>query len=171
MTESPTTPDRVVIDRTFDAPATLVWAMWTEPGLFATQPNVRAGLFARADVRQPGQLQELESYLGRGDLTVEERQSFAALFPLYDLAVSQNLLTPAASRSMGDMIAHDRATIVLPDTRDTLFATIPYTCSGPITDGRTLSSTKRPTCRRRQSTRRWRTAATMPRKRSPGRCI
>ena len=36
MTDNPTaTPDRVVIDRTFDAPATLVWAMWTDPEHFA----------------------------------------------------------------------------------------------------------------------------------------
>lgn len=36
MTDHTTAPDRVVIDRTLDAPIALVWAMWTDPAHFAT---------------------------------------------------------------------------------------------------------------------------------------
>lgn len=55
MTDDTSSPDAVVIERTFDAPADLVWRMWTEPEHFtawygpdgATVPvadmNVRVG--------------------------------------------------------------------------------------------------------------------------------
>jgi hypothetical protein len=105
------TADRIVLA----TPAAALATLNQDPALFATQPNVRAGLFARADVRQPAQMHELETYLARTDVTAEERRSFAGLFPLYDLAVSQNLLTPPAQRPLADMIAHDRATLAVLD--------------------------------------------------------
>lgn len=92
-------------------PTRTLAALNDDPALFAAQPNVRAGLFGRADVRAPDQLGELERYLRRTDISPVERESFAALFPLYDLAVSNNLLTPTPSRSMSDMLAHDRAAV------------------------------------------------------------
>ena len=56
MTGNATTPDRVVIERTFDAPAALVWAMWTDPELFATWygPHGAAIPVAEFDVRVGG---------------------------------------------------------------------------------------------------------------------
>jgi hypothetical protein len=81
------------------------------PELLAEEPNVRAGLFARADVRESAQRRALEFYFQRNDVSEEERTDFGRLFPLYDLAVSQNLLTPTPSRPMSDMLAHDRATL------------------------------------------------------------
>lgn len=86
------------------------------PQLFADQANVRAGLFARADVRQSAQLHELETYFRRADVAAEEREAFAGLFPHYDLAVSFNLLTLPSSRSMADMITHDRAAMARLET-------------------------------------------------------
>jgi hypothetical protein len=99
--------DRLVLAE----PAMTLAALNREPALFAGEPNVRAGLFARADVRRPEQLVELERYLARPDLSDRERTGFTGLFPLYDLAVSNNLLTPPGSRTMADMLAHDRAAI------------------------------------------------------------
>lgn len=93
------------------APIRTLAALNDDPALFATRPNLRAGLFGRADVRSPDQLRELERYLRRTDVSPSERESFGALFPLYDLAVSNNILTSSPSRSMSDMLAHDRAAI------------------------------------------------------------
>jgi hypothetical protein len=100
---------------TMATPVETLAALNRDSSLFATQPNVRAGLFARADVRDQEQLKILEDYFERHDVSSAERASFADLFPLYDLAVSQNLLTRPASRAMSDMIAHDRMTIAQVD--------------------------------------------------------
>lgn len=81
--------------------------------LFAGTPGLRASLFARADVRQPRQLAALEAYLRRRDVPAAEFAHFGALFPHYDLAVSWNLLTPTPSRSLNDMLAHDRAALAV----------------------------------------------------------
>lgn len=96
---------------TMASPAEALDALNNDLSLFATQPVVRAGLFARADVRDAAQLHVLEAYFLRADVSPAERASFADFFPLYDLAVSQNLLTRPASRSIGNMIAHDRVAI------------------------------------------------------------
>ena len=97
------------------APREMLAALNNNAGLFNTEPTLRAGLFARADVRDLEQASQLEAYFQRPDIPAEERAAFADLFPLYDLAVSQNLLTQPASRSMHDMIAHDRAAVALID--------------------------------------------------------
>jgi hypothetical protein len=96
---------------TMASPVEALGALNSDPSLFAGQPNVRAGLFARADVREENQRQLLENYFARHDVSPAERASFADLFPLYDLAVSQNLLTRPASRAMSDMIAQDKVTV------------------------------------------------------------
>jgi hypothetical protein len=103
--------DRLVLT----APAGTLAELNRDLDLFAGQPNVRAGLFARADVRNPAERQELEFYFQRRDLPAVEREQFSDLFPLYDLAVSHNLLTPPASRSTADMLAHDRAAVAALD--------------------------------------------------------
>ena len=57
MTHDPTTAaDRVVLTRTFAAPATLVWAMWTDPEHFATWygPTGATIPVAELDVRVGG---------------------------------------------------------------------------------------------------------------------
>lgn len=84
-----------------------------EAALFAEAPTVRAGLFARADVRVPDQRAVLEAYLRRRDVTAAERTAFGELFPLYDLAVSHNLVTSPRRRTTADMQQHDRAALAL----------------------------------------------------------
>lgn len=93
------------------APVRALEELNRQPELFSTQPQCRAGLFARGDVRDPAQLAALEDYLRRLDISPKEQQMFAAAFPLYDLAISDNLLTPPARRSLADMRAHDVAVV------------------------------------------------------------
>ena len=53
----------------------------------------------------------MEDYLRRPDISAAEREMFASAFPLYDLAISDNLLTPPSHRSLADMQAHDLAAV------------------------------------------------------------
>jgi hypothetical protein len=96
---------------TLAAPAAALAELNRQPGLFASLPELRAGLFARADVRDPAQLRALEAYFLRGDVGAEEHRAFAVIFPQYDLAISDNLLTPPSRRSLADMQAHDIAAL------------------------------------------------------------
>ncbi len=96
---------------TLAAPAAAMAELNRQPDLFATLPQLRAGLFARADVRDTDQLSALENYFHRGDVSAAERSAFATLFPQYDLAVSNNLLTPPSRRTLADMQAHDIAAL------------------------------------------------------------
>lgn len=56
MTEDSSSQDRVVIERSFDAPAALIWQMWTEPRHFAAWygPNGATIPVANMDVRIGG---------------------------------------------------------------------------------------------------------------------
>ena len=56
MTEDSDTSNAVVIERTFEAPAALVWAMWTEPEHFAAWygPTGASIPVAKMDVRVGG---------------------------------------------------------------------------------------------------------------------
>ncbi|QYM78452.1 hypothetical protein K0B96_14280 [Horticoccus luteus] len=93
------------------APAATLAELQRTPSLFGQQPQIRAGLFARADLRDSAQTTALNAYFAREDVPPAERSAFAALFPLYDLTVSNNLLTAPTTRSLADMQAHDRLAI------------------------------------------------------------
>lgn len=56
MTNDHGSPDAVVIERSFDAPVDLVWAMWTDPAHFTAWygPDAASVPVARMDVRTGG---------------------------------------------------------------------------------------------------------------------
>ena len=56
MTDSKASPDAVVIERTFDAPADLIWKMWTDPEHFKAWygPDGATIPVAKMDVRVGG---------------------------------------------------------------------------------------------------------------------
>lgn len=81
------------------------------PDLFAANPRVRAGLFARADPRDPVQVEGVENYLRRADLREDEAAHFAELFPFHGSAEASTLLSAPAHRSMAEMVARDRAAV------------------------------------------------------------
>lgn len=92
-------------------PAEVLATLNRTPQLWSGAPNVRAGLFARADVRDRAQREQLEVYWQRRDVPALERRTFAEQFPFYDLAVSGNLLTQTPTRPLSDLLAQDRATL------------------------------------------------------------
>ncbi|MBE2214267.1 MAG: hypothetical protein IAE82_10385 [Opitutaceae bacterium] len=95
------TADRLVLA----APAACLTALNDDASLFAGSTGVRAGLFARADVRDPAQRAQLERYFARGDVGPGERAQFAAAFPQLNAAPTHRLLTEPAVRSATEVRA------------------------------------------------------------------
>lgn len=83
----------------------------SHPAIFAAQTELRAGLYARLDVRSPEHRAALEVYLARTDLGDNERRAFGELFPNHNATWSNNLLTPNSSRPLTEMVAVDRASV------------------------------------------------------------
>ena len=54
-------------------PEELAGKMNQPPELLSEHPDLRADVFAKMDITNPGQLNQLESYLGRADVSAEEK--------------------------------------------------------------------------------------------------
>ena len=93
------------------APALVLEALNLDTSLLANNSGLRAGIFARADVRVPEQLRALEVYLGRPDVMAGERAKFTAQFPHHLASAMPRLFTQMQVQSPEDMAAQDRATI------------------------------------------------------------
>jgi hypothetical protein len=102
------TADRLVMA----APAPCLAALNQDPTLFAGSTGVRAGLFARSDVRDPAQRAELERYFARGDVGPGERAQFAAAFPQLSAAPTYRLLTEPVVRAATEVRAAELATVM-----------------------------------------------------------
>lgn len=103
------TADRLVMA----APAPCLAALNQDPSLFSGATGVRAGLFARCDVRDPAQVAELEAYFLRGDVGPGERAQFAAAFPQLSAAPTHRLLTTPVVRSEAEIHAAEASTLAL----------------------------------------------------------
>lgn len=79
--------------------------------LLETEPFIRAGLMARADVRNPGQRTAVEKYLARNDVSAEEFDKFAKLFPNAHGFLSHNLLTDKFKNNLRDSAERDLASL------------------------------------------------------------
>lgn len=84
------TLDRLVINE----PVVAFDWMLQNLGTMDERPFTRAGFFARADMSDPTQKQQLESYLIDPSIANEEIEYFYNLFPNNNLMLSYNLLTP-----------------------------------------------------------------------------
>jgi hypothetical protein len=93
------------------APEALLAQLAAAPTLLNDKPELRAGLLARADVRNESQARLLENYLARTDLTAPERAAFAQLYPNHNQAVSNNLLSSQPTRSLSEMASIDAAAL------------------------------------------------------------
>ena len=127
------TADRLALIEPRD---TLAW-LARDPALLASAPAVRAGLFARADVRDAAQRVSLESYLARDDVPESERAEFAGLFPNHHTTFAHNLLTAPVSLPRGEMIARDCAALDalrawIADPRFASWAPAFATCAGRL---------------------------------------
>jgi hypothetical protein len=81
------------------------------PGLLADRPHTRAGFFSRADVSDSRQEKLIENYLAQPNLSTEEAETFAKLFPNFNLIISNNLLTENHTYTLSEMAQIDRASL------------------------------------------------------------
>ena len=101
------TADRLVMA----SPAPCLHALNEDPSLFSGATGVRAGLFARSDLREPAQLAELVRYFQREDVGPGERAQFAAAYPQLSSAPTYRLLTQPVVRSAAEVQAAESAAL------------------------------------------------------------
>lgn len=99
--------DRLVINN----PATMLAALEADPGLLQGYAATRADFFARADVRDPQQLQLLENYLLNAQTSPAEIAAFAGIFPNANYMISPNLLTPTPTPNHDALASRDAASL------------------------------------------------------------
>ena len=84
----------IALDRlTMEVPSDFLPALVQNRAWLASQPLLRAGLVARADLRVESQRQAVETYLQRDDVTKPEGKRFLELLPNVSGTVSHNLVT------------------------------------------------------------------------------
>jgi hypothetical protein len=92
--------------------AALIVTIAAAPALSA-QPGVRAGLLARADVTDATQRTTIETYLRDPAVTDAEKQTFVATFPLRSFTDGPRLITQPRDRDGAELMAADRASLVV----------------------------------------------------------
>ncbi len=97
-------------------PAAVLPVLLADPSLFAGREATRAGLMARADVRDPVQGALLERYLADPRFADAELARFAGVYPNDNAFVSDNLATPSQPTPRGDRAAHDLAALARVET-------------------------------------------------------
>ena len=103
------TLDRLTLVRTKDALRELL-------GLSQLQKSngpMVANLFARADVRDPGQAEILAKYLTAPHRTAQELETWAGVYPNGNYIHSANLLTTTQTRKRDDLVDHDAKALTL----------------------------------------------------------
>jgi hypothetical protein len=98
------TVDRLMIDQ----PTIILTQLVTQPELMAGREQSRAGLVARADVRDPAQRALLEQYLLDSARAPSELAAFAGLYPSASFMISNNLLTKVGPPPEDQLKARDR---------------------------------------------------------------
>lgn len=84
----------IALDRlTMEVPSDFLPALVQNRVWLASQPLLRAGLVARADLRVESERQAVETYLQRDDITKPEGKRFFDLLPNVSSTVSHNLVT------------------------------------------------------------------------------
>lgn len=99
--------DRLVIA----APTTTLTALLADPASMQGRQATRADYFARADVRDPQQLQLVENYLLNPQISASEINTFANIFPNANYMISPNLLTQTATPAGNTLASIDSASL------------------------------------------------------------
>jgi hypothetical protein len=87
----------IALDRLAErAPLEVMSYLNANPRVMAERPFVRADYFAKADLAQPAQRQALEFYLGRGDVSHEEKAKLLNALTTPASFVAEGLLTSPA---------------------------------------------------------------------------
>jgi len=104
----------LTLDRlTLSDPTDVLNQLNQQPQLLDSTPDVRASLFARADVTDPAQLSAVENYLSRTDISQQEIQGFVQAFPLVSQAVGDNLATTQIILTSQQVAQRDVATLAV----------------------------------------------------------
>ena len=99
----------LTLDRlTITEPALMLKQLVDQPDLMNGREQSRAGLVARADLREPGQRAVVEQYLLDPMRDPGELAAFAGLYPNANYMVSNNLLTTVDTPNRGQLAVHDR---------------------------------------------------------------
>ena len=102
----------VALDRlALEIPADFLPMLAQRPDWLQSQPLVRAGLFARADLAVDRERLAVESYLARPDLSPEEGAKFFDLAPNVNATISPNLATTARGPTLHEAARRDRAAL------------------------------------------------------------
>jgi len=102
----------IALDRlTLEVPADFLPLLVQNRTWLASQPWLRAGLVARADLSVSREREAVEMYLRREDITPAEGGKFFELFPNVSGTVSHNLVTTSRSRSLAQAARLDGVTL------------------------------------------------------------
>lgn len=103
----------VALDRlTMEVPADFLPALALNRQWLATQPLLRAGLMARADLNEDRERLAVEAYLQREDIVGTEGKRFFELLPNVSATVSYNLVTTARVPTPQRAAQLDRAALL-----------------------------------------------------------
>lgn len=103
----------LTLDRlTMREPAAMLAALSEVSDVSSQRPEMLAGFFARADVRDAAQRDSLEAYLSSNARSEKEWTAFASVFPNANALVSENLLTSASEATPGSLADHDRDALI-----------------------------------------------------------
>ncbi len=114
------TLDRLVMGE----PAAMLAALSEVSDVSSQRPEMLAGFFARADVRDAAQRESLEAYLSSDARSEKEWTAFASIFPNANALVSENLLTSAPRATPGVLADRDRDALIWTESllKDARFA-------------------------------------------------
>lgn len=90
-------------------PVDTLGTLQDDPSLLSGRAAAEGNLFARADLRDPGQAALLADYLLSPDRTPTELTAFAGVFPNENFMISDNLLTPSPPLSNAEVLARYQA--------------------------------------------------------------
>ncbi|MEY3607835.1 MAG: hypothetical protein RLZZ447_623 [Verrucomicrobiota bacterium] len=104
----------VALDRlSLEAPTDFLPTLAQRVDWLQSQPLVRAGLFARADLDDRREREAVEKYLARADVSTEEGTRFFELLPNVNATISHNLATAVRAPSLHQAARLDRAALSL----------------------------------------------------------
>ena len=104
----------LTLDRlTLAKPEEMFAALSGEDQLFESRGAMVANFFARADLREETQRQQVETYLLDTGRTRDELAAFAGVYPNANQMISTNLLTTPQTARGADLIEHDRAALAI----------------------------------------------------------
>ena len=102
----------IALDRlTMEAPADFIPLLARNLTWLRTQPALRAGLLARADLTSEGERSAVESYLQRPDVEAQEGRRFFELVPNVSATISHNLVTSPRPPSAAQAARLDQAAL------------------------------------------------------------